>query len=137
HSFPTRRSSDLTATWQLSCLPSWPQYCRATPTECRPFLGKPVSSMIQASTGPWSSIAGNTISRTLAKTFSSDQLPSPTKCNNARALFSFEWPLFRVVAVTGVVGTIVVSPQPREVDFIQYDAKQIIVDAAGCIERAF
>jgi len=40
------------ATWQLSCLPSWPQYCRATPTECRPYLGKPVSSMIQASIGP-------------------------------------------------------------------------------------
>jgi hypothetical protein len=28
----------LTATWQLSCLPTWPQYCRATPTECLPFL---------------------------------------------------------------------------------------------------
>ena len=28
----------LTATWQLSCLPTWPQYCRATPTECLPFF---------------------------------------------------------------------------------------------------
>ena len=33
---------------ESSCLPSWPQYCRVTPTECCPFLGKPVSSMIQA-----------------------------------------------------------------------------------------
>ena len=40
-----------TATWQLSCLPNCPQYCRATPTECRPFLGKPVSSTIHACTG--------------------------------------------------------------------------------------
>jgi hypothetical protein len=28
-----------TTAWQSSCLPSWPQYCRATPTECLPFLG--------------------------------------------------------------------------------------------------
>ena len=34
------------ATWQLSCLPNIPQYCRATPTECLPFFGNPVSSMI-------------------------------------------------------------------------------------------
>ena len=27
-------------TWQLSCLPNWPQYCRATPTEWLPFLRK-------------------------------------------------------------------------------------------------
>ena len=37
----------LTATWQLSCLPNTPQYWRATPTECLPFFGKLVSSMIQ------------------------------------------------------------------------------------------
>ncbi len=42
----------LTATRQLSCLPTCPQYCRATPTECLPFFGKPVSSTIQATTGP-------------------------------------------------------------------------------------
>ncbi len=30
----------LTATRQLSCLPTWPQYCRATPTDSRPFLRK-------------------------------------------------------------------------------------------------
>ena len=40
-------SDKLTVTWQLSCLPSGPQYWRATPMECRPFLGKPVSSTIQ------------------------------------------------------------------------------------------
>jgi hypothetical protein len=39
----------LTPTWQLATLPSVPEYCRATPTEAVPNLGKPVSSMIQAS----------------------------------------------------------------------------------------
>src|SRR6266478_2431638 len=48
----------LTATWQLSCLPNCPQYWCATPTECLPFLGKPVSSTIQATTGPCFCIAG-------------------------------------------------------------------------------
>ena len=71
-----------TATWQLSRLPSSPQYCRATPTECRPCLGKLVSSMIHASIGPCRSISGSTISRTLANTRSSDQSPSPTKCSS-------------------------------------------------------
>src|SRR5947209_16729287 len=41
----------LTATRQFSCLPTCPQYCRTTPTECVPFFGKPVSSTIQACTG--------------------------------------------------------------------------------------
>jgi hypothetical protein len=40
-------SDTLTATWQLSCLPSIPHHWRATPTECWPFLGKPVSSTSQ------------------------------------------------------------------------------------------
>jgi hypothetical protein len=31
-------SDSVTATWQLSCLPRWPQYWRATPTE---LLGDP------------------------------------------------------------------------------------------------
>src|SRR3954449_1644861 len=56
-------SESVTATWQLSCLPSWPQYWRATPTECRPFLGKPVSSMIQASIAPLPSITGRVSNR--------------------------------------------------------------------------
>jgi hypothetical protein len=42
----------LTAIWQLSCLPVCPQRCRATPTEWVPFPGRPVSSTIQATTGP-------------------------------------------------------------------------------------
>jgi hypothetical protein len=42
----------------------------------------PVSSMIQASIGPCRSIAGSTISRTFASTFSSDQRPSPAKCSS-------------------------------------------------------
>ena len=33
-----------TATWQFPILPSAPQYCRCTPTEWVPCLGKPVSS---------------------------------------------------------------------------------------------
>lgn len=47
----------LTATRQFSCLPTCPQYCRTTPTECVPFFGKPVSSTIHASTGPLSRMA--------------------------------------------------------------------------------
>src|SRR5262245_40867815 len=54
----------LTATWQLSDLPISPQYCRATPTECFPCFGKPVSSMIQATTGPCFCMAGSTCCRT-------------------------------------------------------------------------
>jgi hypothetical protein len=40
-----------TPTWQLATLPSAPQYWCATPTECRPNFGKPVSSTIHTS-GP-------------------------------------------------------------------------------------
>ena len=39
-----------------------PPWHRAAPC---PFLGKPVSSMIHASIGPWRSISGSTNSRTL------------------------------------------------------------------------
>src|SRR4029450_2379060 len=73
------------AAWQLSLCLSWSQYCRATPTECRPFFGKAVSSMIQASIAPWRSIAGNTISLTLARPFSSDHGDWPTKCSSDRS----------------------------------------------------
>jgi hypothetical protein len=38
-----------TPSWQLSIRPSVPEYWRATPTEKRPFFGKPVSSTIHAS----------------------------------------------------------------------------------------
>ena len=89
-----------TATWQLSSLPSWPQYCRATPTECRPCFGKLVSSMIHASIGPCRCICGSTIWRTWANTFSSDQRPSPTKCSN-------DWccAATRAGAVTAAIGS--------------------------------
>ncbi len=33
-------SAAVTATWQFAILPSAPQYCRATPTECGPCFGK-------------------------------------------------------------------------------------------------
>jgi hypothetical protein len=38
--------------------------------------------MIQASIGPWRSIAGSTSSPTLANIFSSDQGALPTKCSS-------------------------------------------------------
>ena len=41
------QSAAVTATWQFATLPSAPQYCRATPTECGPDLGKLVSSRIR------------------------------------------------------------------------------------------
>ena len=40
-------SAAVTATWQFATLPSAPQYCRATPTECGPGFGKLVSSRIR------------------------------------------------------------------------------------------
>ncbi len=35
---------DATPIWQLPTWPRVPDYCRATPGEARPSLGKPVSS---------------------------------------------------------------------------------------------
>jgi len=48
----------LTATRQFSCLPTCPQYCRATPTECVPFFTNPVSSTTQAPRGNRASSIG-------------------------------------------------------------------------------
>src|SRR3954451_15570566 len=31
-----------TSDWQMARLPSWPQYCRLTPTECRPCFTRAV-----------------------------------------------------------------------------------------------
>src|SRR5215471_10382275 len=53
----------LTATRQLSCFPTCPQYCRATPTDSCPFLGNPVSSTTHATTGSRRNMAGITKSR--------------------------------------------------------------------------
>src|SRR5215471_9637902 len=64
---------------QLSDLPHSPQYCRATPTECFPCLGKPVSSTIHATTGPCFSMLGSTYRRTSASISSSFQGASATK----------------------------------------------------------
>src|SRR3954469_13131708 len=41
-----------TRDWQLAFLPSWPQYWRFTPTECRPCLTSAVSSTTKAASGP-------------------------------------------------------------------------------------
>ena len=40
-------SATVTAVWQLAILPRAPQYCRATPTEAVPCLGKLVPSRIR------------------------------------------------------------------------------------------
>src|SRR4051812_10503403 len=40
-----------TSAWQFARLPSWPQYCRATPTERVPFFGSAVSSITNAASG--------------------------------------------------------------------------------------
>src|SRR5258705_62471 len=72
-------TDSVTATWQLSCLPSSPQYWRATPTECLPFFGMPVSSMIQARMGACLSIFGSTNARTALSNAASCQGALATK----------------------------------------------------------
>ena len=52
-----------------------------THTECLPFFGKLVSSMIQASIGSVAVIEGSVSSRTFARTLASDQAAWATKCN--------------------------------------------------------
>jgi hypothetical protein len=44
---PRAKVSD-TSDWQLARLPSAPQYCRGTPTECVPCFGDAVSSITRA-----------------------------------------------------------------------------------------
>jgi hypothetical protein len=63
----------LTATRQFSCLPTCPQYCCVTPTECVPFFTNPVSSTIQASIGPCFCMAGSAYWRTASRMSSSLQ----------------------------------------------------------------
>ena len=41
-----------TRDWQFAFLPSWPQYCRATPTDRVPFLGRAVSSITREAFAP-------------------------------------------------------------------------------------
>ncbi len=72
-------SDTLTATWQFSCLPSTPQYWRATPTECCPFFGKAVSSTIHAATGPWRAMGSSTHSRATRSTAAASQGASAIK----------------------------------------------------------
>src|SRR3984885_9012125 len=69
----------LTATRQFSCFPNCPQYWCVTPTECVPFLGKPVSSTIQAITGPLRFMAGRTEWHTCSSKASSLHGASATK----------------------------------------------------------
>src|SRR5205823_11793202 len=63
---------------------------RATPTECVPFLGKPVSSTIQATTGPCFCMVGNTWLRTCSSSVSSLHGALATKwCNDCRTDWTF------------------------------------------------
>src|SRR3954466_10964498 len=57
-----------------------PQYCTATPTECRPLLSNVVSSMIRCSIGARARSAGITSARTRSRTAASLQRASETKC---------------------------------------------------------
>src|SRR3954470_8456926 len=47
-----RASVSETSTWQFATLPNSPQYCRATPTESSPFLGRPESSTTSTAPSP-------------------------------------------------------------------------------------
>src|SRR6185312_14511956 len=76
----------LTITWQFSTLPNSPQYWRATPAECTPFLALEVSSVIQKRTGPCASIAGSTALRIAVSTAVSLHGPSDTKFNRVLCL---------------------------------------------------
>jgi hypothetical protein len=67
-----------TPIWQLATLPSVPEYCRATPGEAAPSLGKPVSSTTQASGGTTS--MARRASR--ARTGSTAQVEEETNCCN-------------------------------------------------------
>jgi hypothetical protein len=60
--------------------PAEAQYCRATPTECLPFFGMPVSSTIQATTGRLRVMAGSTCRTTAASTASSLHGAALTRC---------------------------------------------------------
>jgi len=44
-------TAKLTPTWQFATFPAEPVYWRCTPTEWLPCFRKPVSSMIQLTTG--------------------------------------------------------------------------------------
>jgi len=80
-------------------------YCRATPTECLPFLGKLVSSKIHALVGPERSIVGNVNMRILARTASSDHMALPTKCNKDLRLVET-----RAGSVAAAIGSIFCAP---------------------------
>jgi hypothetical protein len=73
-------SDRLTRVWQLAVAWMRPQYCTATPTECRPLLSTVVSSMIRCSIGARAPNAGITWARTRSRTAASLQRASETKC---------------------------------------------------------
>jgi hypothetical protein len=70
-------SAAVTATWQLATLPSAPQYCRATPTDCDPDFGKLVSSRIRIP------VRSGTTARSRCHTASASHGACVTKCWNA------------------------------------------------------
>ena len=45
--------------------------------------------------------------------------------------------LLAVVAVTSVIGAIIILTQPIEIDFVQNDAQKVVVNTAGRVESMF
>jgi hypothetical protein len=72
--------------------------------------------MIHASIGPFFSIAGSTISRTLARTASSDQAALPTKCSS-----DWCWAAVRAGAVRAAIGSTLLRSQARPNDSVKID----------------
>ncbi len=68
----------LTPIWQLATLPRVPQYCRATPGEAVPSLGKPVSSTTQAS----GAMTATARPASRSRTGSTGQVEEETNCCN-------------------------------------------------------
>ena len=66
----------LTPIWQLPTLPSVPEYCRATPGEAVPNLGKPVSSTTHAS----GAITSTARRASRSRTGSTAQVEEETNC---------------------------------------------------------
>jgi hypothetical protein len=70
-------NATVTAVWQFAILPSAPQYCRATPTECGPCFGKLVPSRMRTP------VRSGMVARRWRHTASADHGASVMKCWNA------------------------------------------------------
>lgn len=66
----------VTPIWQLATLPRLPDYCRATPGQARPSLGKPVSSTTHTR-GP---MAATAQAASRSRTAAGSQAEAETNC---------------------------------------------------------